>query len=80
MAETLAALRTGGLISESKDPADGRKTLIHATARGRTLTATIPAAREAWLEKAMRALLRAEEQETVLRAAEIMNRIADGEV
>ncbi|MFE2183456.1 MarR family winged helix-turn-helix transcriptional regulator [Streptomyces sp. NPDC059455] len=43
MAETLAALRTGGLVSTGKDPDDGRKTLIHATPEGRALIETIPA-------------------------------------
>ncbi|WP_210586004.1 MarR family winged helix-turn-helix transcriptional regulator [Streptomyces sp. GESEQ-35] len=77
MAETLTALRTGGLITTSKDPGDGRKTLIHATSEGRTLIETIPAARVSWLGGAIEAHLRADERETLLAAAAIMNRIAD---
>ncbi|MFF6958254.1 MarR family transcriptional regulator [Streptomyces sp. NPDC008317] len=79
MAETLAALRDGGLITSGKDPADGRKTLLHATAEGRALVETIPAVREAWLEAAVRDLLRADERRTLLKAAEIMNRLADSD-
>ncbi|MFF7154267.1 MarR family transcriptional regulator [Streptomyces sp. NPDC008139] len=75
MAETLAALRDVGLITSGKDPADGRKTLLHATAEGRAPVETIPAVREAWLE-AVRDLLRADERRTLLKAAEIMNRPA----
>jgi len=77
MAETIAALRADGLVDVLPDPADGRKILIHATAQGQALSATIPAAREAWLETTVLGLLDPEEQETLLKAAEIMNRMAD---
>jgi DNA-binding MarR family transcriptional regulator len=77
MAETIAALRADRLVDPRPDPNDGRKTLIHATARGRTLSATIPAAREAWLDSAVNNLLDPEEQQTLRKAAAIMNRIAD---
>ena len=78
MAETLATLRANGLITSGSDPDDGRKTLIEATPEGRELHATIPAAREAWLASAIRALLDPDERQTLLKAAAIMNRIADG--
>jgi len=77
MAETLATLRAGGLITTTKDPEDGRKTLIQATPEGQALTRTIPAARVTWLGEAIEAHLRADERETLLKAAAIMNRIAD---
>ncbi|MGW3291191.1 MarR family winged helix-turn-helix transcriptional regulator [Streptomyces sp. NPDC001002] len=77
MAETLATLRAGGLITTTKDPADGRKTLIEATPEGRALSETIPAARVSWLGAAIEAHLRTDERETLLKAAAIMNRIAD---
>jgi DNA-binding MarR family transcriptional regulator len=77
MAETIVALRADGLVDTRPDPDDGRKVLIHATARGQALTATIPAAREAWLETAILGLLGPQEQQTLLKAAAIMNRLAD---
>ena len=77
MAETVAALRANGLVASEPDPSDRRKTLIMATEKGKQLTATIPAAREAWLSSAIRASLDADEQQTLLKAAAIMNRIAD---
>lgn len=80
MAETLAALRAHGLIVSEPDPADGRKTLIKASPAGRELTVNLPAAREAWLSAALRALLKPEEQRVLLEAAAIMNRIADAEL
>ena len=77
MAETLAALREGGLVAAAKDPGDGRKVLFSATAAGLTLTERIPAAREAWLSAAVSSSLRNEERRTLHQAAEIMNRLAD---
>ena len=79
MAETLEALRGLGLIVTEQDPNDRRKTLVSASAEGRTLYTKMPAAREAWLAGAMRRLLRPEEQEVLRQAAEIMNRIADAQ-
>jgi DNA-binding MarR family transcriptional regulator len=77
MAETIETLRAGGLIRGAQDPDDGRKTLISATRKGQELIATIPLAREAWLDVAIQTLLEPGEQETLRRAAEIMNRLAD---
>jgi DNA-binding MarR family transcriptional regulator len=80
MAETVARLREDGLISTDQDPNDGRKVLISATRRGQAVTTTIPAAREAWLDEAIRTSLGQQERKTLLRAAGIMNRIADSDV
>ncbi len=77
MAETIAALRANGLVTSEPDPGDRRKTLITATGKGRQLSATIPAAREAWLSSAIGTLLDADEQQILLKAAAIINRIAD---
>jgi DNA-binding MarR family transcriptional regulator len=77
MAETVAALRADDLITCQPDPSDGRKMLISATRKGKAVSATIPAAREAWLYEVIRTLLEADERQTLLRAAAIMNRIAD---
>jgi DNA-binding MarR family transcriptional regulator len=77
MAETLAALREDGLVATDQDPNDGRKTRITATNKGERLSRTIPAAREAWLDEAIRTHLNPSEQQTLLKAATIMNRLAD---
>ena len=50
MAETVSMLRKHGLISSEEDPSDGRQTLLSATADGRALIESIPAAREAWMD------------------------------
>jgi DNA-binding MarR family transcriptional regulator len=77
MAETVARLRTDGLVESQPDPTDGRKVLLAATAKGRDLLKTIPAAREAWLGIVMSTMLDREEQQTLHKAAAIMNRLAD---
>jgi DNA-binding MarR family transcriptional regulator len=80
MAETVAALRAHDLVTAAQDPDDGRKTLITATAKGRSLLETIPAAREAWLAAAITKALGPGEEQALLKAAAIMNRIADADV
>ena len=79
MADTVAALRADGLVEAQPDPTDGRKALIRATERGQVLLETIPAAREKWLDAAITGLLDAEEQQTLRKAAAIMNRLADSD-
>src|ERR1700730_15881657 len=73
MAETIAALRVNGLVAPEPDLGDRRKTLITATEKGQQLSATIPAAREAWLGSAIRTLLDAEEAQTLLKDASNIN-------
>jgi DNA-binding MarR family transcriptional regulator len=77
MAETLAGLRAGDLVTDGKDPSDGRKVLVSATAAGRALVERSAATREAWLSKAISNTLNAEEHRVMIRAAEIMDRLAD---
>ena len=77
MAETVARLRADGLVESQPDPTDGRKVLLAATSKGRDLLKTIPAAREAWLGIVMSTMLDREEQQTLRKAAAIMNRLAD---
>ena len=80
MAETVASLRVQGLITSVPDPDDGRKALISATEEGRSLIRTIPAAREQWLSRTITKVLGPDEQQTLLKAAAIMNQIADSEI
>jgi DNA-binding MarR family transcriptional regulator len=77
MAETVAALRQAGLVAARSDPTDGRKTLVSATSAGRKLISTIHPAREVWLEAAIEQNLTPAERRTLLKAADIMERLAD---
>jgi DNA-binding MarR family transcriptional regulator len=77
MAETVAALRQEGLVTAKSDPTDGRKTLMSITASGRKLISTVHPIREAWLEAAIEKHLTPAERRTLLKAADIMERLAD---
>jgi DNA-binding MarR family transcriptional regulator len=79
MAETIAALRSGGLITSSQDPTDARRALIRATRQGLALSETIPAARERWLNEAIEQIVDAEERRTLAKAIAILNRIAESD-
>jgi DNA-binding MarR family transcriptional regulator len=80
MAETVATLQAGGLIVSAPDPDDGRQTLITATRKGKSLARSIPAAREAWLNVVLEAHLGPDEQQLLLDAAAVMNRLADSDI
>ena len=77
MAETVAALRAGDLITSFPDPYDGRKSLLQATSAGVALSRSIPVAREAWLSSVVETGLTAQERQVLREAAAIMNRLAD---
>jgi DNA-binding MarR family transcriptional regulator len=77
MAETVAALREGGLVSAKSDPTDGRKTLMSITPSGRKLSSSIGPIREDWLTTAIDQHLTVTERRTLLKAADIMERLAD---
>jgi DNA-binding MarR family transcriptional regulator len=80
MAETLAVLRSHGLVATEPDPNDGRKTLVSATDEARALAASLPAAREAWFVKALLGELQPGERQVLLQASAIMNRLADADL
>jgi DNA-binding MarR family transcriptional regulator len=77
MAETVAALRRDGLVAAKPDPTDGRKTLMAITASGRKLLSGLVPVREAWLEAAIDQQLTPTDCRTLLKAASIMERLAD---
>ncbi|MDT5353723.1 MAG: hypothetical protein QOJ56_2255 [Mycobacterium sp.] len=77
MAETVAALREEGLVSAKSDPTDGRKTLMSITPSGRKLISSIGPIREDWLAAAIDQHLTVTERRTLLKAADIMQRLAD---
>ena len=53
IAQSLAGLKAGGLVSVTPDPADGRKSLLEVTAAGRALYETSMASRDDWLIRAI---------------------------
>ena len=77
MARTVDALEAEGLIVRSPHPTDRRQNMITLTDSGRAVIARDRRAREAWLARAMAAVLSPEERDLMVRAGELMDRLAD---
>jgi DNA-binding MarR family transcriptional regulator len=77
IAQSLATLDKRGLITKSRDPGDGRKSLVSATEAGRALLEGIKASREAWLSRAIEAAVTPDERRTLEATIELLQRIAD---
>ncbi|MGO9489168.1 MAG: MarR family winged helix-turn-helix transcriptional regulator [Solirubrobacteraceae bacterium] len=76
MAQTVTDLESAGLIVRRADPADGRRTLIELTDRGRETLAEDRRDREGWLARAIAEDLTGAERRTLARAAELLGRLA----
>jgi DNA-binding MarR family transcriptional regulator len=75
IAQSLAGLKTGGLVSVKPDPADGRKSLLEVTATGRALYETILASRDDWLIRAIESAVNPAERPVLERAIEMLERL-----
>ena len=75
---TLACLGREGLIDRTPDPADGRSALVSVNAAGRERLRRLRGRKSAFLARRMRDLS-AEDVETLERAAEILERMREGE-
>jgi DNA-binding MarR family transcriptional regulator len=80
IAETIAALRADDLVTTAPDPADRRKSLISATARGHQVSDSIIEQREHWLTRALDAVTTPAERATLAEATTLLNRLADCEL
>jgi DNA-binding MarR family transcriptional regulator len=78
MTRTLGCLEREGLIERTPDPADGRSSLIAVNAAGRERLRRLRGRKNAYLARRMRELA-PEEVETLERAAEILDRMREGE-
>jgi DNA-binding MarR family transcriptional regulator len=76
IAQSLAGLRSAGLVSATPDPSDGRKSLLDATRAGGDLVRSIVRSRDAWLVRAIEGTTSAEERGDVDRAIELLERLA----
>lgn len=76
IAQSLAALKAAGLVRAQRDPDDGRKSLISATAAGRQLRESLLQSKEAWLTRAIEATIPAPERATLDAAIELLERLA----
>jgi DNA-binding MarR family transcriptional regulator len=80
IAQSLATLEKRALVTKSRDPGDGRKSLVSATEAGRALLEGIKASSEAWLSRAIEAAVTPEERRTLESTIELLQRIADVEL
>jgi DNA-binding MarR family transcriptional regulator len=77
MARTIDALAADGLITRTPHPTDRRQHVITLTDTGRSVIVRDRLAREAWLARAMAATLSSGEQALLVRAGELMERLAE---
>jgi DNA-binding MarR family transcriptional regulator len=75
IAQSLAGLKTGGLVSVKPDPADGRKSLLEVTAAGRALYETILASRDDWLIRAIESAVNPDERASLDQAIRLLERL-----
>ncbi|WP_285489465.1 MarR family winged helix-turn-helix transcriptional regulator [Amycolatopsis taiwanensis] len=79
MAQIVSALERDGLIERRPDPADGRRNLIEATAKGREAVETASTLRDTWLAQALDQALDARQRNLVPELIELLNLLADAD-
>ncbi len=77
LGETLAPLKTQGLITGAPDPDDGRQTVLSLTQTGRDLILASRASREDWLYRNLVLKLSPAEQDTLTVAVALLKRLTD---
>lgn len=77
MVPSVAALEAAGFVAGEPDPADGRQTILSLTPLARAEVASGRAAREDWLFRAITSTLTDAEQEQLLGAVPLLQRIAN---
>ena len=79
VAAALRELESAGLVRRGRDPEDGRRVRLSITVAGADAISCVHAERDTWLGRATAALLTADEQLMLLRAGELMQRLAEYE-
>jgi len=77
MTQTIADLEADGLIERSADPADRRRMLIGLTDDGRRILQEDRRRREGWLAGSIADDLTVEEQQVLMRAVDLLRRLAE---
>ena len=75
IAQSLAGMKAGGLVSVKPDPADGRKSLLEVTAAGHALYETILASRDDWLIRAIESAVNPDERTSLDQGIEMLERL-----
>jgi DNA-binding MarR family transcriptional regulator len=76
MGTTVAALEEMGMVERKPHPTDGRQTNIELTTKGSTVWRNVKDAKRTWLAQAV-AQLDEQERETLFKAGEIIQRLAE---
>lgn len=80
IAQSLAVLKADKLVRVKRDPDDGRKGLVEATAAGIRIRDAVIEARAGWLARAIDSVVPKSERPTLEAAIELLERLADAEV
>lgn len=77
VAAALRSLEIEGLVVRESDPADGRKAFMSLTEAGAKVITEVRRDRHAWLQQAIADALTPDDQRLLLRAGELMQRLAE---
>lgn len=77
VAAALRELECADLVRRVRDPEDGRRVQLSITDAGADAVSCLHAERDTWLGRAIAALLSDDDQITLLRAGELMQRLAE---
>jgi len=77
MGAVIAALESAGLVQGAPDPADGRQTILSLTDACRQRIDEGRAARQDWLFRTIRARFSAQEQQQLMAAVALLQRLVD---
>ena len=77
IAQTLAALKSTGLVRSAADPTDGRQRVISVTPAGNRLFESAIASRDAWLARAIGNVVSPRERAALGKSIELLERLAD---
>jgi DNA-binding MarR family transcriptional regulator len=79
MAQSVGELEKEGFVSRRPDSADRRQILVGLTKRGRKLLADERRRRQDWLSKAIDEELTPAEQDVLVRAVDLLRRLASSD-
>ncbi len=77
VAAALRELEDADLVRRVRDPEDGRRVRLSMTDAGADAISCLHAERDTWLGRAVEALLSDDDEITLLRAGELMQRLAE---
>ncbi len=77
MGSVIATLESAGLVSGAPDPTDGRRTILSLTEACQAWIREGRAARQDWLSRTIQARLSPQEQERLMAALPLLQRLVD---